>query len=64
MAWARIYLGVHFPFDIAGAALVSVLSAWLCVLSGRWFAAPVVRVAMLAYRPLFAPLIRRGWVSR
>lgn len=64
MAWARIYLGVHFPFDIAGAALVSALSAWLCVLSGRWLAAPVARIVMLAYRKLFAPLIRRGWVSR
>ncbi|MFK4447286.1 undecaprenyl-diphosphatase [Caballeronia udeis] len=64
MAWARIYLGVHFPFDIAGAASVSVFSAWLSALGGRWFAAPVVRAAMLAYRPLFAPLIRRGWVTR
>lgn len=64
MAWARIYLGVHFPFDMAGAALVAGASAWLCACTGRWFAAPVVRAAMLAYRPLFAPLIRRGWVSR
>jgi undecaprenyl-diphosphatase len=64
MAWARIYLGVHFPFDMAGAALVAGASAWLCVFTGRWFTAPVVRAAMLAYRPLFAPLIRRGWVSR
>jgi undecaprenyl-diphosphatase len=64
MAWARIYIGVHFPFDIAGAALVSGISAWICGLTGRWFAAPVVRAAMLAYRPLFGPLIRRGWVSR
>jgi undecaprenyl-diphosphatase len=64
MAWARIYIGVHFPFDIAGAALVSGISAWLCGLTGHWFAAPVVRAAMLAYRPLFGPLIRRGWVSR
>jgi undecaprenyl-diphosphatase len=23
VAWSRIYLGVHFPFDMAGAALVS-----------------------------------------
>jgi undecaprenyl-diphosphatase len=64
MAWARIYIGVHFPFDIAGAALVSGVSAWLCALTGRWFAAPVVWAAMLAYRPLFGPLIRRGWVAR
>lgn len=29
VAWSRIYLGVHFPLDMAGAALVSVLSAVL-----------------------------------
>jgi len=64
MAWARIYIGVHFPFDITGAALVSGISARICGFTGRWFAAPVVRAAMLAYRPLFGPLIRRGWVER
>jgi undecaprenyl-diphosphatase len=64
MAWARVYIGVHFPFDIGGAALVSGVSAGVCALTGRWFAAPVVRVAMLAYRPVFGPLIRRGWVAR
>ena len=26
VAWARIYLGVHFPFDMIGAALVAALS--------------------------------------
>lgn len=29
VGWARVYLGVHFPFDIAGALLVSLISAWL-----------------------------------
>ncbi len=64
MAWARIYIGCIFPFDIVGAALVSGISAWLCALTGRWFAAPVVHASMIAYRPLLAPLIRRGWVTR
>ncbi|MGG4774120.1 phosphatase PAP2 family protein [Paenalcaligenes sp. Me52] len=27
VAWARIYLGVHFPFDMLGALVVSLLSA-------------------------------------
>jgi undecaprenyl-diphosphatase len=30
VAWSRIFLGVHFPLDMAGAALVSVLA---CLLS-------------------------------
>lgn len=64
MSWARIYIGVHFPFDIVGAALVSGISTWICAFTGRWFSAPVVRAAMLVYRPLFGPLIRLGWVAR
>ena len=40
MAWARIYLGVHFPLDMVGAALVAVLSAWLCFREERWFVEP------------------------
>jgi undecaprenyl-diphosphatase len=31
VAWARIYLGVHFPFDMVGAVLVAMLSAWLAL---------------------------------
>lgn len=63
MAWARIYLGVHFPWDMAGAALVASGSAWFAARSGQWFEEPLLRVATAIYRPVFAPLIRRGWVS-
>ena len=64
MAWARVYLGVHFPLDVAGAAIVAGLSAWLCVRQPRWFAGPVFQYANAVYRRLFAPLIRRGWVRQ
>lgn len=36
VGWARVYLGVHFPFDIAGALLVAVPSAWLVARALRW----------------------------
>jgi undecaprenyl-diphosphatase len=29
VAWSRIYLGVHFPFDMLGAAIVSTLAAFV-----------------------------------
>jgi undecaprenyl-diphosphatase len=64
MAWARIYLGVHFPLDIVGAALVALVSAWVCRWGRTRFVGPLVHLMTTVYRPLFAPLIRRGWVSK
>ncbi|MDA1382037.1 phosphatase PAP2 family protein [Plesiomonas shigelloides subsp. oncorhynchi] len=29
ISWARVFLGVHFPFDILGAIPVSLLAAYL-----------------------------------
>lgn len=62
MAWARIYLGVHFPLDMVGAALVAGLSASLCFRQQRWFMATIYRAAISLYHPLFAIPIRWGWV--
>ena len=36
VGWARVYLGVHFPFDIVGSLLVSLISAWLAPLVLSW----------------------------
>lgn len=64
MAWARIYLGVHFPLDIVGAALLSWASASvgsaLCKRPVAWLVATAPKV----YGPLIAPLVRRGGVAR
>jgi len=62
MAWARIYLGVHFPLDMVGAALVAVSSAYLCFREERWFLDRVYRWTSAIYRHFFAVPIRRGWV--
>lgn len=37
MAWARIYLGVHYPEDMLGAALCATCFATAAVLTGRRF---------------------------
>jgi undecaprenyl-diphosphatase len=61
VAWARIYLGVHFPFDMAGSAVVALLCAWMALRTGGWLETPLYRVAMSLYSHLFAALIHRGW---
>lgn len=63
VAWARIFLGLHFPFDMVGAVLVSVsaygfIRLWWCKISS-----PFISSAEKLYRALFAPFIARGWVQ-
>ena len=62
VAWARIYLGVHFPLDMLGAILVAGTAASIAFLSGEWYLNKLLVLALTAYRWLFAPLIRRGWL--
>jgi undecaprenyl-diphosphatase len=64
MAWARIYLGVHFPLDMLGAALVAAFSAWLAVVGARLYKEPLYKVAITIHRWLFSALIKRGWVGK
>jgi undecaprenyl-diphosphatase len=53
--WARIYVGVHFPFDIAaGLALAVVITAlfWVLSIGVRRFVVPLVaRDAARAAKP-------------
>lgn len=62
VAWARIYLGVHFPLDMVGAALVALLSTRISIRTTHWYLAPTYSLTIKVYRRLFAPLIARGWV--
>ena len=65
VAWARVFLGVHFPQDMLGALVLAAAMATLVGASRSWLILPFYhRVAMRLYRILFAPLIRRGWVER
>lgn len=45
IAWARIYLGLHFPLDVVGALSVATFSAWLTVQEMRWDLEPNYRLA-------------------
>ncbi|RUQ33150.1 MAG: undecaprenyl-diphosphatase [Candidatus Competibacteraceae bacterium] len=62
IAWARIYLGVHFPLDMLGAAVIAALSASLTLHTVRWYLGPTYQLATRIHHWLFARLITLGWV--
>jgi undecaprenyl-diphosphatase len=62
IAWARVFVGVHFPFDMIGAVIVAcltyALAAPLWMLGGD----ALTRILVLLYRKLLAKPIDRGWL--
>lgn len=64
MAWARIYLGVHYPLDMLGAVLVALIGATgVALCEGRAFDS-LFGASVRLYRFMFAPLIRLGCAKR
>ena len=64
IAWARVFIGVHFPFDMAGAVLVACIA--FAVVSPLWSLAgeAVTRGLIVLYRTLLAWPIGRGWIPQ
>jgi undecaprenyl-diphosphatase len=62
-AWARIFVGVHFPFDMAGAVIVAGVAFLLIAPLWRLAGASVTRGLVTVYRKLLAWPIQRGWLS-
>ena len=62
VAWARIYLGVHFPLDMAGALVVAATSAAICQRGRFWLAGAPYSLMTRIYHGLFGSAIRRGWL--
>lgn len=52
VAWARIYLGLHFPMDMAGSLIVSLIAA-----SVAWGLRPVVERRLLSPTEAFYELL-------
>jgi undecaprenyl-diphosphatase len=63
-AWARVFVGVHFPLDMIGAIIVA--GAAYALVAPLWFLAgdALTRVLTLLYRKLLAKPIDRGWFSQ
>lgn len=61
VAWARIWMGLHFPLDMVGAAVTGVVSAGLTAPLRPAFIPWLRGIMEPIYRLFFAWPIRRGW---
>lgn len=62
VAWARIFLGVHFPLDMLGALFVAIWATAIIVSQEARLARYVQPATEVLYRKTFAPLIRQRWI--
>lgn len=63
VAWARVFLGVHWPLDMIAACVVASLAALLVgTRHGQTLAATLVALMEGVYRRVLAIPIARGWL--
>lgn len=60
--WARVFIGVHFPLDMAGAVVIACVA--YIVVTPMWSRAggAATDLTVLLYRKLLAWPIARGWM--
>ncbi|KFX64537.1 phosphatase PAP2 family protein [Paraburkholderia fungorum] len=64
VAWARIFLGVHFPLDMLGGVVVACVAYFLVAPFWDLGGAAVTQWAIALYRKLLAWPIDLGWLRR
>lgn len=65
VCWARVYLGVHWPLDMFGALVVSIVVALIMrTTSARETSRIVAAILEGIYRRVMAWPIARGWLRR
>lgn len=63
VAWARVFLGVHFPLDMIGAVVVAGMSLGVVTPIWKHFGSKATDLAEQIYRRLLAWPISAGWVK-
>ena len=64
VAWARVFLGVHFPLDMVGAVAVAGVSYVVISLLWRMVGDTLTNLAENLYRVVLARPIASGWLRR
>lgn len=64
VAWARIYLGVHFPLDMLGALLVTMIAYAIVEPFWRYFGEAATDSIERLYRIIFRWPISKGWTLK
>jgi undecaprenyl-diphosphatase len=63
VAWSRIYLGVHFPFDMFGSVLISLIVAVSVQSIWANVGKPLAKLAVRIHERLFRLPIKNGWMK-
>lgn len=63
VAWARVFLGVHYPLDMLGAMLISTISVLVVNRRQAAITCWVLPRAELLYRWFFQWAIKRHWIN-
>ncbi|WP_099136704.1 undecaprenyl-diphosphate phosphatase [Xenorhabdus budapestensis] len=63
IAWARVYVGVHWPIDMLGAFLVSLMGCAFSQIFWHLYGACLQSKLTYLYQFCCAFLIRRGWIQ-
>ncbi len=59
---SRVYLGVHFPLDIAGGLVLAPIAAGVALPVWHLVGAPLTGLLQTLYRKVLALPIARGWI--
>lgn len=62
VAWARVFLGVHFPLDMLGAAVVAAVAYAIVTPPWNAWGKPITSLAECVYRKLLAWPISAHWI--